>query len=405
MVDETNSRKEGQPNVPANAKLTKSIKTDGELEELERPSHKLKGGRGTLWVLIILAVVIVGSYLSWPMVSSLILEKLQAEAPRTMETIKELDRRMAQLEAANKRYKTAIGSIKDAQVEISKHLDDLAKAMPGAKILTNLGQKLSAIEETIANLDQKSSRNAFDMLAQELQKLKSRYTELADRPDQIDNAEITEKTAELAAANSRLHQTTAALQARLELLESSVQQDALSREKTGLGKSLVVAVGQLRQTVLSGRNYVEPLATVTALAKKNESFTAAILILTPTAKKGVATQRALSEQFPSVARTVMNADKKDGDGFLQRTWQRVGSLITIRRVGEVDGEETDAILARAERRLVAGELAATIELMERLTGPASVAAQAWLDRAKTRLRAEHALADLQRQVITGLADG
>ena len=405
MVDETNSRKEGQPNVPANAELTKSIEKDGELEELERPSHKLKGGRGPLWVLIILAVVIVGSYLSWPMVSGLILEKLQAEAPRTMAAIKELDRRMAQLEAANKHYKTAIDSIKDAQAEISKHLVDLAKTVPGTDILANLGRKLEAIEETIANLDQRTGGDAFDMLAQEMERLKSRYTELADRPDQIDNADITEKTAALAAANSRLHQTTAALQARLELLESSVQQDALSREKTGLGKSLVVAVGQLRQTVLSGRPYVEPLATVAALAKKNEKFTAAILTLTRTAKKGVATQRVLSDQFPSVARTVMKADKKDGDGFFQRTWQRVGSLITIRRVGEVDGEETDAILARTERRLVAGELAATIELMESLRGPASVAAQAWLDRAKTRLRAEHALADLQSQVITGLADG
>ena len=401
MVDETNSRKEGQTNVPADAELTKPIKKDGELE---RPSQKLKGGRGPFLVLIILAVVIVGSYLSWPMVSGLILEKLQAEAPQTVTALKELDRRMAQLEAANKRYKTAIGSIKDAQAEISKHLVDLAKTVPGTDILANLGRKLEAIEETIADLDEKTGRTAFDMLAEELEGLKSRYTELADEPGRITDADVTEKTAELTAANSQLHQTMAALQARLELLENSVQQDALSREKTGLEKSLVVAVGQLQQTVLSGRPYVEPLATVAALAKKNEKFTAAILTLTPKAKNGVDTQRTLSDQFPSVARTVMKADKKDGDGFLQRTWQSVGSLITIRRVGEVDGEETDAILARAERRLIAGELAATIELMESLRRPASVAAQPWLDRAKTRLRAEHALADLQNQVITGLAD-
>ena len=63
MVDETNSRKEGQSNVPAEAELTKSIENDGELKKLERPSLKLKGGRGALLVLIILAVVIVGSYL------------------------------------------------------------------------------------------------------------------------------------------------------------------------------------------------------------------------------------------------------------------------------------------------------------------------------------------------------
>ena len=402
MVDETNSRKEGQTNVPADAELTKPIKKDGELE---RPSQKLKGGRGPLWVLIILAVVIVGSYLSWPMVSGLILEKLQAEAPQTVTALKELDRRMAQLEAANKRYKTAIGSIKDAQAEISKHLVDLAKTVPGSDILANLGRKLEAIEETIADLDEKTGRTAFDMLAEELEGLKSRYTELADEPGRITDADVTEKTAELTAANSQLHQTMAALQARLELLENSVQQDALSREKTGLGRSLVVAVGQLQQTVLSGQPYEEPLARMAALAKKNENFTTAILTLTPTAKQGVATQRALSDQFPSVVRTVMKADKKGGDGFFERTWQRVGSLITIRRVGEVDGKETDAILARAERRLVAGELAATIELMESLRGPASVAARAWLDRAKTRLRAEHALADLQSQVIAGLAGG
>ena len=401
MVDETNSRKERQTNVPADAELTKPIKKDGELE---RPSQKLKGGRGPFLVLIILAVVIVGSYLSWPMVSGLILEKLQAEAPQTVTALKGLDRRMAQLEAANKRYKTAIGSIKDAQAEISKHLVDLAKTVPGTDILANLGRKLEAIEETIADLDEKTGRTAFNMLAEELEGLKSRYTELADEPGRITDADVTEKTAELTAANSQLHQTMAALQARLELLENSVQQDALSREKTGLEKSLVVAVGQLQQTVLSGRPYVEPLATVAALAKKNEKFTAAILTLTPKAKNGVDTQRTLSDQFPSVARAVMKADKKEGDGFLQRTWQRVGSLITIRRVGEVDGEETDAILARAERRLIAGELAATIELMESLRRPASVAAQPWLDRAKTRLRAEHALADLQNQVITGLAD-
>ena len=401
MVDETNSRKEGQTNVPADAELTKPIKKDGELE---RPSQKLKGGRGPLWVLIILAVVIVGSYLSWPMVSGLILEKLQAEAPQTVTALKELDRRMAQLEAANKRYKTAIGSIKDAQAEISKHLVDLAKTVPGTDILANLGRKLEAIEETIADLDEKTGRTAFNMLAEELEGLKSRYTELADEPGRITDADVTEKTAELTAANSQLHQTMAALQARLELLENSVQQDALSREKTGLGLSLVVAVGQLQQTVLSGQPYEEPLARMAALAKKNENFTTAILTLTPTAKQGVATQRALSDQFPSVVRTVMKADKKGGDGFFERTWQRIGSLITIRRVGEVDGKETDAILARAERRLVAGELAATIELMESLGRPASVAAQPWLDRAKTRLRAEHALAGLQNQVITGLAD-
>ena len=56
---------------------------------------------------------------------------------------------------------------------------DLAKTVPGTDILSNLGRKLEAIEETIANLDQRTGGDAFDMLAQEMERLKSHYTELA----------------------------------------------------------------------------------------------------------------------------------------------------------------------------------------------------------------------------------
>ena len=79
--------------------------------------------------------------------------------------------------------------------------------------------------------------------------------------------------------------------------------------------------------------------------------------------------------------------------------------MTVRRVGEVEGAETDAVLARAERRLAAGELAAAVGLIEGLDGPAIEAARDWLARAKARQTALAALAGLQRRAIAGLADG
>ena len=162
-------------------------------------------------------------------------------------------------------------------------------------------------------------------------------------------------------------------------------------------------MGQLRQTGLSGHSYAGELDAVAALSKMNNYFAGAIATLTPTKKHGIVTLRALADQFPSLARAVIKAEKKDSDEFLRRTWQRVSSLVTIRRIGEIHGEETDAILARAERRLIAGELTAALNLMESLKGPASAAAREWLDQAKTRLGAVLALAEMQNRAIGKLA--
>ena len=115
-----------------------------------------------------------------------------------------------------------------------------------------------------------------------------------------------------------------------------------------------------------------------------------------------------TDQFPLVALAVLRADSagsRSAGGFIDRTWQRISSLVTIRRVGEVEGAAADAILARAERRLAAGELVAAVDLMAGLKGPAGAAGEAWLERARARLEAESALASLQAGVIARLADG
>lgn len=395
------------------------------------------GGRGSLLALIILGIIIVGGYFSWPLVQPLLLAQLQGEAPQTMAAIKQLDHRMVQLEAANARYDDAIATMTGAMADLTQQLDDLSKAVPGAEIITDLGQKLSALEDSLAQITQNAGESgtaALGALAEELDSLKARMSELATElateltnsaadipvlPDsakanaQINakiNAKAIEATTALAAENEQLRQTVAALQTRLDQVEATVQQTAKARRHAGQGEGLVLAVGQLRQTVLAGRPYVAPLAAVAALADgadgaaETEQFSNLITTLTPTAKQGVATHRALSDQFPSVARAVLQADGGEGDSFLQRTWQRFSSLVTVRRVGEVEGAEADAILARAERRLAAGELAAAIKSMDALTGPAMGAAQAWMERAQTRLGAELALAGLQSRAIAALGD-
>jgi hypothetical protein len=260
---------------------------------------------------------------------------------------------------------------------------------------------------------------ALDLLNREFEILKSSLAELARRQPASSAASSAASTAataaamgaaaadtiELRAENSRLREVVTALQARIEQVEDAVRQGAQEQRRTGQGHGLVLAVGQLRQTVLAGRPYGPPLAAVAALAKGDQGLSAAIGTLSTGAKMGIATERALSDQFPSVARAVLRAEGSAGDGFLQRTWQRLSALVTVRRIGEVEGEEIDAVLARTERRLASGNLAAAVEMMANLAGPAGDAARAWLERAQGRLAAEDALAALQSRAIAGLGDG
>lgn len=385
---------------------------------VESSAPKRQGGRGPLLALVILGLIVIGGYLLWPTVRPLLVAQMHSESPGAMAAIEQLDHRMAQLEAANNKYGGAIATIKASLDELSGQLNGLADAMPGGNVIAKLGEKLAALETSLSQLgrvvEQTASAGggpALDLLNREFEILKSRLAELARRQPASSAASTAAMgaavadTIELRAENLRLREVVTALQARLEQVEDAVHQGAQEQRRTGQGHGLVLAVGQLRQTVLAGRPYGPPLAAVAALAMGDQGLSAAIGTLSTGAKMGIATQRALSDQFPSVARAVLRAEGSAGGGFLQRTWQRLSALVTVRRIGEVEGEEIDAVLARTERRLASGDLAAAVEMMANLAGPAGDTARAWLERAQGRLAAEDALAALQSRAIAGLGDG
>ena len=393
---------------------------DGEAAE-ERPDQdkKRRGGRAPLLALTVFALAMLGLYLSWPALQQSLLARLPQPASQAMEAVRALDRRMVQLEAANAQYDDAMAAMKKLTAEVSKQVYGLATSMSGGEVLGNLGEKLAALEETIAQLWQMMKQDseaaaqtgtnngdgagALAMFNRQLAAVKARLNELAAGGSGSDSAAAG--LAALTVENEQLRQTVAALRERLAKLEQSVRQSMRARRSGGTADGLILAAGQLRQTVLAGRPYEAPLTALAALADRDEALLPAISALKPFAKGGVVTRRALSDQFSALTRAVLRADQKDGGGFLQRIWQRISSLVTVRRVGEVAGGETDAILARTERRLAADELAAAIELMDGLDGPAAAAAQSWVDRAKARLGAEAALEAIQAQIIAAMAGG
>ncbi len=115
------------------------------------------------------------------------------------------------------------------------------------------------------------------------------------------------------------------------------------------------------------------------------------------AKSGAPTHAMLAEEFPAVAADVLAAERNArATGWTSRLWASIAGTVSIRRIGEVSGNDTEAHLARAGGRLDAGDLQGALREMRALDSPARAAAAGWIARAETRFaidRDTRALAD------------
>lgn len=112
---------------------------------------------------------------------------------------------------------------------------------------------------------------------------------------------------------------------------------------------------------------------------------------------------ALRARFAGVAIAVVRAaGTPDAPSWVDRTAARLAQLVTVRRIGDVPGVTAEAIVARAEQRLAAGDLAAAVDEIRRLEGPPAEAAAAWLATARARRAVERALAALDARVVAAM---
>lgn len=107
------------------------------------------------------------------------------------------------------------------------------------------------------------------------------------------------------------------------------------------------------------------------------------------------TEASLRLAFPAASQTALAASRPsvDGQPLLTRIWARAQDLVTIRRGDDVlVGDPAAGLLATAQTRLDAGDLAGAVRSVGALTGPAAQAMAGWLAQAKALLEARAALA-------------
>jgi hypothetical protein len=122
--------------------------------------------------------------------------------------------------------------------------------------------------------------------------------------------------------------------------------------------------------------------------------------------RGAETETVLASRFPQVAADAIAADRRAGaKGWIARLWVNISSLVSVRRVGQVDGNDTESKLARASARLRLGDLDGAVVQARTVSGPAQSATAPWLHDAQARLAVDHDLNALTNRLVAQLSAG
>lgn len=286
---------------------------------------------------------------------------------------------------------------------LAQQLDALGHRLDG------LDQHQGEVERRIAALEQQLHGGAEIAQQQQQAALK----QIGDRLSALEQKEAQPApadTEQLKALDQQLQQLAATQAATTDRLGRIEARDTMpAAERTD--QALLLALGQLRQAVESGRPYGEALAAVTSLAQGRPELRQALQPLAAQAAEGMPRLAALSRQFQQeVAPAVMRASAAPAAdaGWGKRILAKLRTLVVIRHVGAdgvASGDPVEAALARTKAALAGGDLAGAVAAVERLPPGPAAAAQPWLASAQQRLAAEQSLDQLTASLTQALTAG
>lgn len=184
----------------------------------------------------------------------------------------------------------------------------------------------------------------------------------------------------------------AEIQRRLNALAEAQQE----RKVDGKSMAVSLAFYNLQRAAREGRPYALELKSV----EENSPVPLDLSALEPWRDEGVKNIDELQESFDAAAKAAIDAENQPADDSIaSEVWSRAKSFVRIRRKGDVDGEDTSAILARIEHRLQNRDLKAALSEAEKLDGPAAEAVAPWVAELKRKLAAEEALARIESKLL------
>ena len=183
------------------------------------------------------------------------------------------------------------------------------------------------------------------------------------------------------------------LEARIALLESG-------QRRTLDAAGAALAAASLTEAAQGG----EPFADAVAALERVLPPSPEVRALERLARQGAPTVAGLAAGFDDLAGRASVAAHEPGPdaGALARLQHALSRVVTIRQVGSTTGNGPDAVLARAQARLDAGDLAGALRALDALPPSARPVLAAWRAEAERRAEIDRLVAAVRDEALAGL---
>ena len=214
--------------------------------------------------------------------------------------------------------------------------------------------------------------DAIRRLEDEIAALRTRI-EALPAPDRL---AALEAQGAAAITRSDLDAALQALGTRIAALEGDAGDDRLRRA------AAVLAAADLVRASQGSAPFPGTLDAVRGLMPETD-----LTALQAPAAQGVPEARVIAARLPDMAREALAAERRAaaGNDALGQIAAGLEGIVTVRRTGDVSGDDTEARLARAELAAQAGDLAAALREMEPIGGAAGERLDPWRREAASRL--------------------
>ncbi len=364
------------------------------------------------------------------------LDSRLSAAESQVEQVGPLAERVAAVEAAPVAGEGGSDEVANRFSDLEQQLSDLREAsessmttaaageaetggtVPGDGAATN--DRLAALEQQLSELNQAVTSSSEEQQAagQTLAALQATLPTLEATLSATGTTveEAGQQTAALSESVDTIRQTTEQLSGDLGSLSKDIGtlSDRVGTAENKLdyiggeyqrAAAMVVAIGDVDRSIAKAEPFETALESLRALGQDDPGVGQSIAVLEPMAADGVPTLFDLKASFGEVGSRILLA--KDGNETLaDKVSGNVFSIINMRPAGAAaEGDDSRAIVARAQARLSANDLEGTIAELEGLSEAGAERAADWVADAKGRIAADAAIVDLRAHAQSLLAKG
>lgn len=252
-------------------------------------------------------------------------------------------------------------------------------------------------------------------LTSEIAALRQQVQGLANRPANPDTSLASRVSALESAGNGASEQALTALRAEIAQLRTATQtatssNSAITQRLEQTEAKLndrgpeqqvarAIAAAALKAAIDRGGKFEVELQTFASVAADDP----AVAELQPFAAAGVPSRTELQREFPRMADMALEAtiQRDPNEGLGSRLLNSALSVVKVRRVGDVQGETPEAIIARMEEKLRNGDLSASVAEWNSLPDAAKTASQEFKRKLDARIQVENLVGGTLTRAVAG----